>query len=483
MAETQSDDRAGKTVSGTGLSGKSRRSGIRCTDSIMLTERTSITVAGMLLAIISLFIVTMQTQAATEIPVAADPELSVTEKIDTIWVLMCCILVFMMQAGFALLESGMVRSKNAINVMMKNYVDLCVVIIAYWLLGYGLMFGNKFQNIIGIDHFLFQPTAGTETNFLVFQMMFAATAATIVSGALAERIRFTGYIVSSLFICVLIYPVYGSWAWSGIHANSGWLYNMGYIDFAGASVVHATGGWVALAGILVIGPRLGRFGADGTVRPILGHNLSFVALSGFLLWFGWFGFNAGSGLGVDSGTATIILNTLIGGASGLIGGILTMILTRSPVLLTASVMSSIGGLVSITAGCNTMEPIWACVVGAISGPITIFGNQLLERLELDDAVGAVPVHAFCGFWGVLAAGIFYDGNMFSFSLITVQLIGATTNMIWCLATGLIVFSTLKKILSIRVSSRDERRGLDYAEHYELGYPEFQKSAVNPGKPQ
>ncbi len=409
--------------------------------------------------------------------VLADNNGSTQFRLDLLLVAISAILVFIMQGGFALLESGMVRSKNTVNVLMKNYIDLCVVMVVYWIVGYGLMWGENPSGFYGTTLFLYNGTDPETLINVFYQIMFAATAVTIISGALAERINFVAYIFISIFISGLIYPIFGSWAWS----ETGWLKEAGFVDFAGSTVVHSTGGWCAFAAAIILGPRLGRFGQGRDKRPILGHNLVLVALSGFLLWFGWFGFNMGSAGTMDDSIPLILMNTNIGGAVGGLAGVLTMFLLRQPILLTSTVAAGIGGLVSVTAGAATMTPLFAALTAAIGGIIAVLGIKLLDMAGVDDAVGAVPCHAFCGFWGTLAAGIFFHGDYFNIARITVQLSGAMACMIWAFMGSMILFAGFNKILRIRVSAGDERRGLDFSEHYEIGYPEFQRNLVNPGK--
>ncbi|MEM7193604.1 MAG: ammonium transporter [Pseudomonadota bacterium] len=407
----------------------------------------------------------------------AQSVLSVADKIDIVFIALSAILVFFMQAGFALLESGMVRAKNTINVMMKNYVDLCVVMLVFWLFGYGLMWGDNPSGLYGTSKFLLNPDDPGELLFLTYQTMFAATAATIVSGALAERINFGSYILISVLMSAIIYPVFGSWAW----AEGGWLKEAGFIDFAGATVVHSTGGWCAFAAAIILGPRLGRFANDGSKRPILGHNLTMVALAGFILWFGWYGFNLGSSGTVDESTPRVLFNTTMAGAAGGVAGVVTMWIGRQHILLTSTVVASIGGLVAVTAGAATMTPAFAAVTGAVGGVVSVVGINALDKMGVDDAVGAVPCHAFAGFWGTLAAGLFLEGNMFDPEIIIIQLAGAMSCMLWAFLGALMIFGLVNKIIALRVTSSTERRGLDFAEHYEIGYPEFQLAAVNPGK--
>ncbi|MEK1904972.1 MAG: ammonium transporter [Pseudomonas sp.] len=399
---------------------------------------------------------------------------------NTAWVVLASALVFFMQAGFALLESGMSRAKNAVNVMMKNYMDGCVGGIVFWLVGFGLMFGANTTGWYGMSHFAPHDGEPWDFTFLLFQMMFAATAATIASGAMAERTRYAGYLVGAVVISGFIYPVFGSWVWSGAYGGQGWLAKMGFIDFAGSTVVHSVGAWCALAGILVLGPRLGRFAADGTPRAIPGHNLSLVTLGGFVLWLGWFGFNAGSTLAMNHSLGLIALNTHLAAAAGAIGAMLALRSTSSPLLLTTTINGSLGGLVGITAGCATMLPGYAILTGLVAGFVVVFGMRLLDSLGLDDVVGAVPVHGFCGIWGTLAAGLFFTGDLFSWARVSVQLIGSGVAFLWAFPMALAMYFIVAKTIGLRTSTQDEQRGLDFAEHAEVGYPEFNHAVTFDG---
>lgn len=394
------------------------------------------------------------------------------EAVNTAWLVLASVLVFLMQAGFALLESGMSRAKNAVNVMMKNYMDCCVGGVVFWLVGFGLMFGANFTGWYGMSHFAVHEGQPWDYTFLLFQMMFAATAATIASGAMAERTHYWAYLIGAVVISGLIYPIFGSWVWSGVYGGQGWLAKLGFIDFAGSTVVHSVGAWCALAGILLLGPRLGRYGSDGQARLIPGHNLGMVALGGFLLWFGWFGFNAGSNLAVSSSLGLIALNTHLAALCGAIGALVAQRSTASPVLLTSTVNGSIGGLVGITAGCASMAPGYAALTGLIAGFVVIYGMRLLDRLRIDDVVGAVPVHGFAGIWGTLAAGLFYQGDLFNWSRVAVQALGAAAAFLWAFPLALLLYLLLAKTIGLRVSAQHEQRGLDFTEHAEVGYPEF-----------
>ncbi len=393
--------------------------------------------------------------------------------IDTVWVATSAALVFFMQAGFALLESGMARSKNAVNVLMKNYLDACVGGLIFWLIGFGLMFGENPTGWFGTSLFAPNSTTGLDWTFLFFQMMFAATSTTIASGAMAERIHFRAYLIGACVISGLIYPVFGSWAWGGHGGGSGWLKALGFVDFAGSTVVHSIGGWCALAGIIVLGPRLGRFGPRGESRSIPGHNLGLVALGGFILWFGWTGFNGGSTLAAEVAIGKILVNTHLAACAGAVGAALFGTALNRPILLTATVNASIGGLVAITAGCASMDPSYAILTGLFAGVITIIGPSLLAKMRLDDVVDAVSVHGFCGVWGTLAAGLFYSGDLFNPRRIAIQALGVLAAFVWALGTAWLTYVLVARTIGIRSTTLHEQRGLDFTEHAEIGYPEFQ----------
>lgn len=395
------------------------------------------------------------------------------EVVNTLWVLMAGALVFLMQAGFAMLETGMVRAKNAVNVMMKNYIDLCVGTLLFWLVGYGLMFGDNPSGYFGTTMFGLSSAPDWDYTLIFFQIMFAATAATIVSGAMAERTNYIAYLIGTCGITAFIYPVFGSWAWN----DHGWLKQMGFIDFAGSTVVHSVGGWCALAAVILLGPRLGRFSDKGEARSVPGHNLSFIAIGGFLLWFGWFGFNGGSTLAAGANVGHILLNTHMAGAAGAVGAIVLSVLMRQPILLTSTVNGSIAGLVAITAGCASMQVPYAIVTGAIGGGLSVLGVMLLEKLRLDDVVGAVSVHGICGVWGTLAAGLFLTGNMYNPQQIMVQLAGIGAAFVWVFVSAFLMYFMISVVFGLRVSSMHEQRGLDITEHGEISYPEFGQDAM------
>ncbi|ENV52405.1 Ammonium transporter [Acinetobacter junii CIP 107470 = MTCC 11364] len=396
-------------------------------------------------------------------------------SLDSVWVVIGGILVFFMQAGFALIESGSVRSKNTVNVLMKNYMDTCIGGLVFWLFGFGLMFGLNQSGWIGLSHFMPNQMDDWHWNLLFFQMMFAATATTIASGAMAERIHFVAYVVSAIFVSGVIYPVFGSWAWGGLFGGDGWLKAMGFIDFAGSTVVHSIGGWVALAGIIVLGPRLGRFGRKGQSHFLAGHNLPLVALGGFILWLAWFGFNAASTVSANVSIGRIALNTHLAACAAASTYMILALIRSKAVLIRNTINASLAGLVAITAGCATISPIFAIMTGVGAGILISFVPQLLVKMQLDDVVDAVAVHGVCGAWGTLAAGAFLETNLFDANVMYVQIIGIFAAFVWGFGLALLVFKILDKVLGgLRVSQQHEQRGLDYTEHAELSYPEFQR---------
>ncbi|WP_273777446.1 ammonium transporter [Acinetobacter sp. GSS19] len=399
-------------------------------------------------------------------------------SLDSVWVVVGGILVFFMQAGFALVESGSVRSKNTVNVLMKNYMDACLGGLIFWLFGFGLMFGLNQTGWLGMSHFAPNQLDDWHWNLLFFQMMFAATATTIASGAMAERIHFVAYVVSAIIVSGLIYPIFGSWAWGSLFGGEGWLKALGFIDFAGSTVVHSIGGWVALAGIMVLGPRLGRFGRHGQSHYLAGHNLPLVALGGFILWLAWFGFNAASTVRADVSIGRIALNTHLAACAAATAYMFWALLRGKAMLMRSSINASLGGLVAVTAGCATMTPLFAIVTGLVAGLLVSILPTILEKFQIDDVVDAVAVHGFCGVWGTLAAGIFFEKQMFNPGIIGVQVLGVGAAFVWGFGVAFIVFKILDKVLGgLRVSKQHEQRGLDYTEHAELCYPEFQRDVT------
>ncbi len=403
---------------------------------------------------------------------------SKAESVDTlqvlsfIWIAICCAMVLIMQAGFLLVEGGMVRSKNAINVILKNFTDVGLGTVGYWLFGFGLMYGVNETGLIGTSEF-FPTFSDTDQSLtLLYQMMFAATAATIMSGAVAERFSFLPYIIGAFFVTSVIYPIYGSWAWGGSGEQLGWLRDLGFVDAAGATVVHSIGGWCALGALIIIGPRTGRFSRKGDVHQISGHSLPYVALGGFILWFGWFGFNGGAVNEDFSNLGQILLNTHLGAIGGICGALVWLAITKRGFLMVMIVNGALGGLVSVTAGVDNLAPGYALLSGLLGGAIVVSSAEVLNRFRIDDAVGAISVHGFCGAWGTFAVGMFYQGDMFNPERMVAQVIGIVAALVWGLGASYLVFSALNKVTKLRVSTKMEQRGLDISEHKEIGYSDF-----------
>jgi Amt family ammonium transporter len=398
-------------------------------------------------------------------------------SLDTLWVLIATALVMLMQAGFAMVEIGMTRSKNAVNILMKNFVDFISGSILFWCFGYTLMFGDDMNGFLGTGDFFLNDNSVdgiTAKSSLMFQTVFAATAATIVSGAIAERTKFLTYVIVSVIITALIYPISGHWIW-----GDGWLSEMGFHDFAGSTVVHSVGAWIGLAGAVIVGPRLGKYGKDGKSKAIPGHNISFAALGVFILWFGWFGFNGGSQLaisGEENATAVshIFLTTNLSAVGGAFVALLVSWFRYKKPSLGMTMNGALGGLVAITAGCDVVSPSSALLMGMIAGLVLVFAVEFIDKkLKIDDPVGAISVHGVCGSLGTIMVGIFAsDGGLLNgggASLLTTQLIGVGAVMAWALSLGFIVFFIAKKTLGVRVSREEEEKGLDITEHGEQAY--------------
>ena len=407
---------------------------------------------------------------------AAAPQAAeeVQTNLNYVWTILAAALVFFMQAGFALLEAGFSRAKNAVNIIMKNVMDASAGALVFYAVGFGLMFGTSWQGLLGTDGFFLTGTGDQPQTwvyaFYFFQAVFAATAATIVSGAVAERIKFSGYLIFSVLITGLIYPVFGAWAWGGLFNGSGWLEGLGFIDFAGSTVVHSVGGWAALAGALVVGPRVGKYAEDGTPRAIPGHSLPLAALGVFILWLGWFGFNAGSTTAGSTDIALIAMNTfLAAGAGAATAMAVTWIDTGTPDA-TMTLNGVLGGLVGITAGCATLTAPFAIVTGAVAGLLVVYATRALERV-VDDPVGAIAVHGVCGAWGTLAAGLFDAGS--GLAQVGVQAIGIAAAFAWTFPVSYLVFSIANwAVGGLRINGDKERLGLDQLEHDVDAYPEF-----------
>ncbi len=412
------------------------------------------------------------------------PPFATKEAVETVqinanylWTLVAASLVFFMQAGFAMVEAGFTRAKNAINIMMKNMMDFSIGSLIYWAIGFGLMFGTTKNGFFGTSDFFLSSWTGPDGDqwvlaFWMFQVVFAGTAATIVSGAMAERTKFVAYLCYSLFICGLIYPIFGSWAWGSLFHGKGWLEELGFIDFAGSTVVHSVGAWCALAGAMIIGPRTGKYGPDGEVRAIPGHNIPLAALGVFILWLGWFGFNPGSTTTADASIAMIFVNTNLAAAAGTLSAmIISWILFKKPEI-GMTLNGALAGLVAITAGCANVTPGSSIIIGFIAGILVVLSVLFVDhKLKIDDPVGAVSVHGICGAWGTLAAGLFNISGVTSKIIIT-QLIGIAACFIWSFGTAIILFKVIDIVIGLRVSPEEELIGLDIAEHGGHAYNDF-----------
>ena len=412
---------------------------------------------------------------------AVDLAQSLQKNINIVWTVIAAFLVFFMQAGFAMVESGFTRAKNTVNIVMKNLMDFSIGTVAFFLLGFGLMFGET-NGLFGTSHFMLTgaDVQGADWNwtFLIFQTVFAGTAATIVSGAVAGRTKFKGYLAYSVFICTLIYPVFGSWSWGSLLAGNGWLESLGFTDFAGSTVVHSIGGWLALAGAIMVGPRIGKYGPDGSPKAIPGHNISIAALGVFILWFGWFGFNPGSTTVGDGNIGRIAVTTNLSAAAGAILAMITSWVKHRKPDGSMALNGALGGLVAITAGTAAVSPLGALIIGALAGIIVVLSVDFIDHvLKVDDPVGAVSVHGVCGAFGTLAVGLFdVDGGLFyggGLQLLGAQFIGVLTGFVWAFGAGLILFWAIKKTIGLRVTEDEELRGLDIEEHGMEAYAGFQ----------
>ena len=403
---------------------------------------------------------------------------AIKDDMGMLWMLIAGILVFFMQAGFTLVESGMTRSKNAVNIAMKNLLDIAVGSLTYWFVGYSLMYGDTTNG-----WFFWSGIMQGEGADLFFQTMFAATAATIVSGAIAGRTKYSTYIVFSIVMTAIIYPIAGGWEWNG-----GWLNNTDgfmpaeFIDFAGSSIVHAVGGFAALVAAYMVGPRIGKF-IDGKVMPIPGHNQILATLGVFILWLGWFGFNGGSQLawgGDDAvGASKVVLITNLAAAAGALGALITTWVWYGKPHLAQSLNGALAGLVSITAGCGNMNAGGAVLAGLIGGIIVVFSIEFIEKkLKIDDAIGAASVHGVVGFWGTIVIGLWgVDGdaglgifNGGGSAQLFAQLVGGLAYAIWAVVLSFFVFGVLKYTMGLRVSEEEEVAGLDISEHGSIAYP-------------
>ncbi|MBN1403039.1 MAG: ammonium transporter [Opitutales bacterium] len=411
---------------------------------------------------------------------------------DILWLLLAGFLVFFMQAGFAMVETGLTRAKNASNIMMKNLMDFSIGAIAFWAIGYALMYGGNGGSFLGWDKdllFLGSLTDGqdmTGSASWFFQVVFAATAATIVSGAMAERTHFVAYCFYSLLISALLYPTTGHWIWGG-----GWLGSMNMRDFAGSTVVHSVGAWAALAGCILIGPRKGKYGKDGRVNVIPGHNMPLAALGVFILWFGWFGFNPGSTLVLVDGISHVAITTALAASAGAIGAMLTTWVKFRKPDLSMTLNGTLAGLVAITAPCASVSTGSAVVIGLVAGVLVVFSCLVIEhKFKIDDPVGAISVHGVNGAWGTLAVGLFgqrsidilywgedtaiTDGVFFGggFHQLGVQALGVVSVFAFVAVVAFAMFALLKYTVRLRVSEEEEALGLDLSEHGNEAYPDF-----------
>ena len=414
---------------------------------------------------------------------AQEGQVAVQRAIDTLWVLLSAFLVFFMQAGFGMVEAGLIRAKNAGNILTKNMMDFCTASIGYFVLGYALMFGGV-GSFFGASGW-FMINAHNPTNlplftFWLFQTAFCGAAATIVAGGMAERMKFVAYLMYSFIISAIIYPVVGHWIWGG-----GWLANFDFYDFAGSTVVHATGGVAALVGTMLLKPRTGKFNSDGSPNFIGGHNMPLVALGVFILWFGWFGFNAGSALGMadPEEVSRIAINTNLAAAAGAITAMFTAWVKFGKPDLALTLNGSLAGLVGITASCAVVTPGSAIYIGALAGILCIYGVIWLDMLHIDDPVGAVPVHCLNGIWGTVAVGLFgqkvyglpADGLFYGggFTQLGIQSLGVLSVVIFVGVAMWLLFKTIDVLVGLRVSEVEEIRGLDIGEHGMESYSGFQ----------
>ncbi|WP_439514992.1 ammonium transporter [Oceanibaculum nanhaiense] len=429
--------------------------------------------------------------ALTATPAAAEVSAETAFVFNTFSFLVCGALVMWMAAGFAMLESGLVRSKNTAAICLKNITLYSVAGIMYYLVGYSLMYTDVsgwigsfalFYNsseaelaLLGADEATAEQVAAVVDNGYsvmsdwFFQMVFVATAASIVSGTLAERIKFWPFIIFVVVLTAILYPIQGSWTWGG-----GWLSEMGFSDFAGSTIVHSVGGWAALTGAIILGARKGKYAADGRVTPLPGANLPLATLGTFVLWLGWFGFNGGSQLALGSALdatamAIVFSNTNLAACGGVMAACLLTQILYGKIDLTMALNGAIGGLVSITAGPDLTHHFLSIIVGAIGGILVVVTVPLLDKLKIDDVVGAIPAHLVCGIWGTLAVGIFGGG-----SLVT-QVIGIVAIAVFMIVTSAIVWLVLKFTMGVRVSEEEEALGLDKAELGLEAYPEFGRS--------
>ncbi len=405
---------------------------------------------------------------------------SLSIAMDMIWLTLAAALVFFMQAGFAMVEIGLTRAKNSGNIIMKNLMDFSTGALIFWAVGWAIMYGNAYGGFT--DNVLLTVSDSSVLRDWIFQVVFAATAATIVSGAMAERTKFSSYLIYSVVISGVIYPVFGSFTWGG-----GFLAEMGFHDFAGSTIVHSVGGWAALMGAIILGPRIGKYIRNGnkvTVKAIKGHNIPLASLGVFILWFGWFGFNCGSTLsGTDLSIAHVAVTTTLAASAGALFAMMTTWITMGKPDVSMSLNGALAGLVGITAGTWAVSPAAAVIIGAMAGIIVVGSVEFFDRiLHIDDPVGAISVHGVCGAFGTTAVGLFanrpddglvglfYGGG---FELLGVQALGVATAFVWVTLSSGLLFLAIKKTTGLRVSEKEERIGLDLEEHGSESYHGFQ----------
>ena len=420
---------------------------------------------------------------------AADlPELNAAFLANNLWLLIATILVIFMNAGFAMVEAGMCRSKNAVNILAKNLFVFALAVTSYWFIGYSLMYGGSVADgWLYFGGLFFDPTVTADmvtdaglvpTVDFLFQSAFAGTAATIVSGLVAERVKFGEFVVFAVVLTAFIYPIAGSWKWNG-----GWLDSLGFVDFAGSSIVHSVGAWAGLVGAMLLGPRIGKY-SDGKPQAMPGHNMAIATLGALVLWIGWYGFNPGSQLAMDQWVPYVAVTTTLAAAAGAIGATIVSTLTSGKPDLTMIINGILAGLVSITAGCGDMTLAGAWFAGLVGGIIVVFSVAALDAAEIDDPVGAFSVHGVCGVWGTVVIGLWGtavqgDGagmglfNGGGITLLLVQALGAAAYAIWTLVTCWIAWSVIGGLFGgIRVSEEEETQGLDIGEHGMEAYPDF-----------
>ena len=395
------------------------------------------------------------------------------EGIDALWVVIASALVFLMQAGFLCLESGMTRSKNSINVAIKNFADFSLSTIVFWIFGFGLMFGTSNGGWFGTDFFVldFGAENSSLTLFFVFQVMFCGASVTILSGIVAERMKLVAYLLVSIIVAGFLYPIAGHWSWANLDGSggSGWLAEMGFIDFAGSTVVHSVGGWAGLALVIIIGPRIGRFVQTADSSRISPSNLPLATLGAIFLFIGWLGFNGGSTLAMNDTVPAILANTIIAGCVGAISAGGLRYVVRQALDVEHFLNGALGGLVAVTANCYAVSTGAAALIGLVGGMLVVFFAHLLEHYKIDDAVGAIPVHLGAGMWGTLATGLYGDLDILGTGLtrleqIYVQGLGVLVYGIWTFGLAFLLFYILNRIIPFRVSKEEELVGLNYSEH-------------------